>query len=203
MKATDFNLQKEINFNFESRITSFKNNRLLIVDSDSIGLLRQNLVNLLGIDQARIFFLKFGYQNGFADFVQTKVFYEFDNELELLNTGTILHSWEGVVKATPDEFIIDRENKIFSFAGTWFNSYEAEQHLSYNPISVEPVCWNLMGYASGWCSAFWGEPIIAIETKCVGQGDEHCRWLAKPISQWDKKAINPYISAFKEFWGEK
>ncbi len=202
MKATDFNLQKEINFDFESGITSFKNNRLLIFDSDAIGLLRQKLINLLGINQARNFFLKFGYQSGYADFLQTKVYFEFDNVNELLITGPMLHTWEGIVKAIPEKTIIDKENDKFLFTGTWLNSFEAEQHLSYNPISLEPVCWTLMGYASGWCTGFWGKPIVAIETLCVAKGDEQCRWLAKPADEWDTTA-KPYITAFKEFWGER
>lgn len=202
MKAVDFNLQKEINFDFDKGITSFKSNRLLIFDADSMGLLRQNLINMLGILQAKKFFLKFGYQKGFADFLQTKIYYDFDSDIELLHTGPVLHTWEGIVKAVPNEIVLDREKGIFNYTGTWINSYEAEQHLAYNQLSEDPVCWTLMGYASGWCTAFWGEPVIANETQCAGMGADDCKWLIKPLNECGGE-VKSHISAFKEFWGEK
>ncbi len=37
-----------------------------------------------------------------------------------------------------------------------------------------------MGYASGWCTAFFGSKVIAIEPTCVGKGDAHCGWKIQP-----------------------
>ena len=44
---------------------------------------------------------------------------------------------------------------MFRLNGVWTNSYEAEQHLSFNPPATEPVCWSLMGHASGWCTGIF------------------------------------------------
>ncbi len=101
------------------------------------------------------------------------------------------------VKATPKEVRIDRATNQFYFTGVWTNSYEADQHLSYNETADMPVCWSFMGYASGWSSAFWGGPLLAIEPVCVGKGDSHCEWLIKPLGEWGPEAT-PYIAALQD-----
>ncbi len=199
MKATDFNLPQEISFSKETGITSFKNTRLLLFDAEAIGFLRQKLMEEMGMARAREFFLKLGYQNGYADFMNMKVNYEFDTEMELFASGPVLHTWEGIVHATPKEFRCDRENGEFYFSGIWTNSYEAEQYLSYNPLAAEPVCWSLVGYASGWATAFFGSPLIAIEPLCVGRGDNHCEWIVQRPEQWGAVA-EPYLAAYRQFY---
>lgn len=202
MKAPDFNLSKQLKFNFESGITTFQDSRLVIFDANAIGLLRQNLIEQLGFDQARDFFLRFGFQNGYADFLQMKINYEFESEMELLASGPVIHTWEGIVHAAPKEIRFDRETGDFYFTGVWSNSYEAEQHLMYNEQSAVPICWSLMGYASGWCTAFFGSPLLAIEPVCVGKGDHHCEWEIKPPAAWGDAAA-PYLNALDQFIGGK
>jgi hypothetical protein len=86
--------------------------------------------------------------------------------------------------------------------GIWSNSYEAEQHLTFNEISDQPVCWSLMGYASGYATAFFGSPVIAIEPVCVGKGDDHCEWKLQHLSAWGEEA-KPYMEALRPFWKEE
>jgi hypothetical protein len=102
--------------------------------------------------------IRFGFQNGFGDFMQMKINYEFDSEMDLLASGPVIHTWEGIVKAKPLMLEFDRDKGSFLFTGIWENSYEAEQHLMFNDIAKEPVCFSLMGYASGWSTAFFGKP---------------------------------------------
>ncbi len=198
MRAIDFNLPAELKFNLDTGITTFRDNRLVLFDANAIGLLRQNLIESLGVAAAREFFLRFGFQNGFADFMQMKIGYEFDNEIELLASGPVIHTWEGIVRAAPGELRMDRAKGEFFFTGTWTNSYEAEQHLSFNEKSSEPVCWSLMGYASGWATAFFGSKLVAIEPRCVGRGDESCGWKIQPPAKWGDEA-KPYVDALAKF----
>jgi len=201
MKATDFNLAKDMEFNFETGVTRFKSTRLVIFDANAIGLLRHRVVAELGEEKARAIYLKFGYQHGFSDFLQMKTNYEFDSEMDELASGPVIHTWEGIVQATPKEIRFNKETGEFYFTGVWTNSYEAEQYLQFNHSASEPVCWTLMGYASGWCTAFFGKPLLAIEPVCVGKGDKICEWLIKPVDEWGEEA-KPYIEALKEFWKE-
>lgn len=198
MKATDFNLPAEIKFAFETGITTFRDTRLVLFNSDSVGLLRQNLIEELGWEKARAFFLRFGYINGYSDFMQMKIGHQFDSEMDLLAAGPVIHTWEGVVQATPREIRFDRTTGEFYFTGVWSNSYEAEQHLCFNDRAADPVCWSLTGYASGWCSGFFGTKLIAMEPKCVGKGDAHCEWKIQPPAAWGEEA-RPYIEALQEF----
>jgi hypothetical protein len=122
---------------------------LLIFDADALGLLRQKLTEEMALSRTREFFLKFGYQHGYSDFMQIKTNYTFDTEMNLLASGPVTHTWEGIVYATPKEIRFDRVRGEFYFSGVWMNSYEAEQHLSFNPPATEPVCGSLMRHASG------------------------------------------------------
>lgn len=195
MKAVDFNLSKELSFNFEGGITSFRDTRLLLLDSNAFGLLRQEMLNILGMERTRNLFIRFGYQQGYADFMQLKLGYEFDNELELLSVGPLMHTWEGIVKSVPDEIHYDRSTGDFFLSAACLNCYEAEQHLSFNECAHDPVCWSMVGYASGWCSGFFGSKVIAIEQSCVGKGDECCYVHVKPVATWDADVVKPYLNA--------
>ncbi len=199
MKATDFDLSHDLNFDPEAGIARFGSSRLLIFSADAIGLLRQKLRNELGVARTRDFFLAFGYQNGYADFLQMKINYQFDTEMDLVSSGPVIHTWEGIVKATMREIRFDRAANEYYAAGGWTNSYEAEQHLCFNQPDAEPVCWSLMGYATGWSTAFWRSPLIAIELFCVGKGDTHCEWLIQPPAAWGEKA-RPYLAAYQSFF---
>jgi hypothetical protein len=198
MKATDFDLSKDLTFNLQTGMTTFKSNRLVILDASSMGLLRQELLELLGWEKARALFLKFGYQNGYADFMQMRLAYQFDSEMDLLASGPVIHTWEGIVQATPKELRFDRSTGEFFFTGVWKNSYEADQFLCFNTPAAEAVCWTLAGYASGWSTAFFGKRLLALEPACVGKGDAHCEWKIQPESAWGREAA-PHVEAYKEF----
>ncbi len=202
MKASDFDITTKLRFNTDTGITTLGDQRVLILDADAVGLLRQDLIAEIGVERARRVFLKFGYQNGFADFMQMKIAHRYENETELLASGPVIHTWEGIVHAAPTELRFDRERGEFFFTGVWSNSFEAEQHLRYNITSPSPVCWTLMGYASGWCTAFFGRPLLAIEPVCVGMGHSHCEWKIQPPVVWDAVAA-PYLDALQGFWSAR
>jgi hypothetical protein len=108
LKATDFDLSQQLVFNPDKGLTSFKDSRIVLFDANAIGLLRQNLIDDLGMEKAREFFLKFSFQHGYSDFMQMKINYEFDTEMDLLASGPVIHTWEGLVKAVPSEIRYDR-----------------------------------------------------------------------------------------------
>jgi len=101
MKATDFNFQADLKFDPNTGLTTFRDSRLVVFDANAIGLLRQTLLDELGWEKARRFFLRFGFQNGFSDFLQIKIGFDFDTEMDLLASGPVIHTWEGIVKAEP------------------------------------------------------------------------------------------------------
>lgn len=203
MEASDFDLEKDLKYNTDPGVNTFRNNRMLVLNADSIGLLRQQLLNKLSIEEAREFLFRFGFQSGYSDFLQLKTNYEFDSEEELLKAGPKIHTDRGIVAAETEEVSYDRESGEFFFKGSWHNSYEAQQHVIYNGESDQPVCWSLMGYASAWCSGFIEIPVLGLETQCAGMGEDVCKWEIKPINEWGPEA-DPYINALEDlFIGEE
>ncbi len=199
MKATDFNLKKEIKISFKSGEITFKNNRFLVIDTNTMGAIRYNLIEHLGKDSAKALLLKFGYINGYSDFMEAKIGYEFDNETELLSVSSIMQTWKGITKAEIKKLHFNRDKGEFYAHGIWTNSFECEQHLTYYEVSSEAACWMLAGYSSGWYSAFFGSKVIAIETLCTAKGDDHCECEIKTPEAWNYKLAKPYIEALKEF----
>jgi hypothetical protein len=207
MQASDFDLSKEIIFEPGEGRATWGKHRLVIFEARAIGMLRQSLLEMLGWHKAQTFFLRFGYRHGFSNFVQMQREYKFIDELELFKSGPVLHCWEGIVNAQLMEISYSREHGDFHCTGIWRNSYEAEQHLRFldpEPGGYEsaPVCWTLMGYASGWCTAFFGQPVLAIETMCRGMGQEHCEWLARPPARFGGEA-DPYREALRGLWDNR
>ena len=157
MKALDFNLPSEIKFDFDEGLTTFGDSRLLIFDAGSIGLLRQTILELVGMEKAQDVLFRFGFKERIRRSPAAEALHEFDSEMDLLASGPVIHTWEGIVSATPSAISFDRASGDFAFTGIWRNSYEAEQYLSFNDMAAEAVCWSLTD-ASGWCTAFWASP---------------------------------------------
>lgn len=201
MKATDFDLRRDLKLDPATGVATFHDNRIVLMDASALGLLRSTLVRYLGRERARFVLLQFGYSHGYADFQQMKKRHMFDSDIDLLASGPVIHSWEGLVKATPGELRFDRDRREMHFVGTWENSWEAEQHLSTYEASSDLVCWTLAGYASGWGSAWFGSPLIATEPRCVGKGDESCGWLLRSLGECGEEAavtieaLRPLMSA--------
>lgn len=201
MKAADLDFSKHLKLSSETGIATFHDTRIVIFDADAVGLLRQEMIQEMGWDRTRDLILRFGYQHGYSDFLQMKINYTFDTERDLLVSGPVVHTWEGLVHATPLAISFNRTDGTFQFTGVWANSVEAAQFLTFNETATVPVCWSLMGYASGWSTAFFGSPLLAIEPVCVGKGDCHCEWLIQPPADWGAEA-EPYVRALKGFWSD-
>jgi hypothetical protein len=201
MQASDFQLEEDLEYGTQRGVNSFKNNRMVTFNADAIGLLRQQLIESVGMETARTLLLRFGFQSGYADFLQMKTSYDFDTEGDLLEVGPAMHTQEGIVAVEPVEMDYNRDTGEFYFEGLWHNSYEAQQHLIHNGESDHPVCWSLMGYGSAWCSGFMGTPVLEMESRCLGKGDDVCEWIIKPIDEWDERA-DPYIEALEDFFAE-
>lgn len=79
----------------------------------------------------------------------------------------------------------------------WFDSFEAAQHLRAFERPTEPVCWSVVGYASGFASAVMGEECYAIEQECVAAGSDCCRVVGKTRRGWGEDG-NRYAAAYAQ-----
>jgi rsbT co-antagonist protein RsbR len=196
VKLDDINLAEMLTFKPELGEVRLGEARMLLFRQDSLTVLRSLLHEQLGGPLARSLLSRFGYQCGKGDYETLQKAYEWDTEEDRFGAGPAMHTWEGIVHVEPTSLEFDRQAGHFHMTGIWRNSYEAEIHLDKFGQAEVPVCYTLTGYASGWCSAFFGQPLIAIETKCAGCGDERCEFEVRPPAAWDGRAT-PWIQSLE------
>jgi signal transduction histidine kinase len=196
MKATDIDLRQALSFMPEHGILKLGAQRNLIFSQDAFAKLRRLMFDQLGVELARSMLTRFGYQNGVGDYRTLNQIFNFSSEDECLRAGPMMHSWSGIVLVEPTLMEMDRSSGHFHFKGRWKNSYEAEIHLKEFGLSPDPVCHTLTGYGSGWCSEFFGTPLLEIETKCVACGDLFCEWEIRPYRDWGDEAKG-YVQAMR------
>ncbi|PRQ04288.1 RsbT co-antagonist protein RsbRA [Enhygromyxa salina] len=196
MNLEDINLAEMLAFKPETGQLFLGEDRMLVFRQDSLAVLRRQLHEQVGPQLTRSILARFGYQCGHGDFQTLERSYDWGTEEDRFGAGPAMHNWEGIVHVEPTFLEFDREAGRFQMIGIWRNSYEAENHLREFGESEEPVCHSLTGYASGWCSAFFGRAIVAIETKCMGCGAERCEFEIRLRSEWDERA-RPWIEALE------
>nr|WP_255216473.1 XylR N-terminal domain-containing protein [Pseudenhygromyxa sp. WMMC2535] len=185
-----------LSFNPDHGRLQLGDDRMLLFRQDSLAVLRQLLHEQVGAPLARSILARFGYQCGQGDYRMLEQKYDWDTERDRLGAGPAMHSWEGIVHVEPTFVDFDRSTGHFHMTGIWRNSYEAEVHLEQLGPADAPVCHSLTGYASGWGTAFFGHPVVAIETRCVACGDPRCEFEVRTREAWDERA-RPWIQALE------
>ena len=79
---------------------------------------------------------------------------------------------------------------------TWQDSDEAEEHLLELGKSETPVCWMLVGYASGYVSFCLGKEVYFVEKKCKATGNRVCSAIGKDRDSWGEE-INKHLPYFR------
>lgn len=188
VKVDDIDLRKMLSFQPTSGQLLLGKERYLLFRQEAFAMLRKLLLDQLGHKLFRSILSQFGYRCGYGDYGALSTLYPWDTELDRMGAGPVMHTWEGIVRADPTFLDFDRERHHFHMKGTWKNSYEAEIHLQQFGPSSESVCHTLTGYASGWCSAFIGFPVIAVEPTCIARGDSICTFHIQPPEVWGAEA---------------
>lgn len=185
----------EISSSLQEGLIFLGTQRMLLVDVARMGFLRQELVATLGMDRAKNVLLRMGYSSGVRDFEWLKTIVPDSDTSELMRVGPELHSVRGGAHHSLLELDINVEKGIFYLEGIWENSYEVDIHKELFGIHAEPVCWEAIGYATGFCTAIMGKPILFREVSCRGKGDSCCRIVGKPVDEWGD--IEDELSFFK------
>jgi len=181
-------LLSQIRFESDKGKIWLNEQRMLMIHSSVMGLLRKELIETLGINRAKGFLMRFGYHSGWKDAeLVAKVRPDMSKE-DAFFVGPQLHCIKGMVNVKPVSLNIDLDNGVFQGEFDWFDSYEADVHLHDFGPSEDPICWTLIGYASGYTTYFMGQPVIFKETQCAGMGHEHCHIVGKPAEEWDDQA---------------
>ena len=161
-------------------ILTFAGQRTLLFDATALGLLRAQLIELLGETAARGILTRFGYAHGWrtADTLRDAIPWE--DMRDWKRAGGVLHRLQGLVDYRPTQKT-DRRNRA---EARWHRSYEAQQHKLHVGEADEAVCWTLTGFASGYMSRAYDEEIFCVETRCEGKGDPYCHMIGRTRADW-------------------
>ena len=158
--------------------------RVVLLSAAAMGLLRKELIDTLGLETARRLFLRFGYADGYHDAVSLRDRSNWSSPLEGLRAGLVLHRLEGIVRAEIVALDHDAASGRFHEEALWHDSYVAEQHVHHYGKAGAPVCWSLVGYASGYASACLGHEVYFRESECLAQGATRCTVIGKDAESW-------------------
>src|SRR5215467_14148573 len=125
MRAADLDIHELLHFFPEGGIITFAGERVLLLDAFALGLLRKELIDMLGITVARSVLTRFGYAHGWRVAETLRKGFPWDNEDEWREAGARLHTIQGLVRAEITHAwgggAPARAEAI------WHDSYEAEQ----------------------------------------------------------------------------
>ncbi len=174
-----------IRFDNDSGTIWLEQQRMLLLHTSAFGSMRKELINTLGKTYARDIMIRMGWESAQSDAELAKRIRANQDPMEIFSVGPQLHTIEGVVKVDPVRVEIDIAQGKFYGEFIWTNSFEAEEHMRLLGVSDEAVCWQLLGYASGYTSHFMGCAIFYKEVECIGKGDHQCRIIGKPLEEWE------------------
>ena len=159
--------------------------RMMLMQVSAMASFRRELIEMIGAERAKGFFLRLGYQSGLKDAELARKLRPNASDIDMLLIGPQLHSLKGMVKVHPLKMDIDIEAGTFYADIEWIDSFEVENHQSEQLHSDQPICWMLLGYAISYSSFFIGRQIIYKEVSCRGCGDTMCRIIGKPAEEWE------------------
>lgn len=161
----------------------------ILTSSATFGLLRKELITNLGSERAKGFLLRYGWHLGESHVMELMV--EEKNIIKLLDKASLVHLETGQISGITTErrFNITDEQEVKEIyaTGTWFDSFEAKEHLKNHGKSKNPVCHTLTGYASGYMTKACKRNIYVKEITCMAMGDKECTFEMKVEEEWDSK----------------
>lgn len=178
-----------LDFDLEGGRIDFMGYRMVLMSACALGAVRRELIDTLGLDAARGVMKRFGHAAGVADGKALLERFPGATRAEHLDFGPALHGLEGVanIVRVPEATHIDPDAGHCHFEAYWENSYEAEQHLALFGPSDVPVCWTLVGYATGHSTTAAGRRTLVVETECKAMGAERCRFVGDYVENFDAK----------------
>ena len=180
----DLHLAELLDFRPDQGVIRLHEQRVVILSAAAMGLLRKELIDTLGIETAERLALRFGFADGYHDAVNLRERSTWTDPLQGIRAGATLQTLEGIVRVDVRTVEYDAASGRFEEEVTWRDSYVAEQHVHHYGKSAAPVCWSLVGYASGFVSACLGKEIYFRETSCAAQGAKHCVAIGRDAESW-------------------
>ncbi|CAG1017918.1 Phenol regulator MopR [Burkholderiaceae bacterium] len=188
---SDADLRRMLHFSASDGRIWLAGQRMLLVHAAAFGSLRRELMRSIGREQTRRLLMRAGYASGERDAALARQVRRDASVLDMFAVGPQLHMLEGAVQVTAEDVELDIAAGTFRGVFRWDHSWEVETHVRDFGPQNEPVCWMLLGYASGYTSAFMGRPTLFKEVACCACGAAHCRIEGRLLSDWpDAEAMS-------------
>ncbi|NLY65650.1 MAG: sigma 54-interacting transcriptional regulator [Alcaligenaceae bacterium] len=180
----DEDLRKLLHFSPEDGRIWLADQRMLLVHAASLNSLRHELINTIGPARTRKLMMRAGYTAGERDSLLAQKTRANSPLFDRFAAGPQLHMLEGAVQVITKAFNFNAEKNSFYCAVRWQYSWEAESHLQEHGLQETPMCWMLLGYASGYASTFFQRKILFKETQCVACGQTSCLVEGRMEHEW-------------------
>jgi DNA-binding NtrC family response regulator len=181
---SDADLRRLVHFSAGDGRIWLAGQRMLLIHTAALGSLRRELIDTMGREQTRRVLLRTGYAAGERDAVLARKVRPQAPLFEAFAVGPQLHMLEGAVQVTPELFEFDLESSHYLGIYRWDHSWEVETHVRHFGLQQEPVCWMLLGYASGYTSGFFGRRVLYKELACSACEGDHCRIEGRFLEEW-------------------
>ncbi|MDZ7922195.1 sigma 54-interacting transcriptional regulator [Rhodoferax sp.] len=159
--------------------------RVVLLHTEALGSMRREMVDSLGIKQARGLFTRAGYVSGARDAQLVRKQWPDADPSASAIAGTRLHALEGMVQVEVVHAAYDANTGNYEGEFLWHNSSEDDEHIAAYGVGGSAACWMQVGYATGYVSTLFGRLIVFRELQCRSMGDVHCRVVGKSANQWE------------------
>lgn len=175
--------------------------RMILFYASAFTEYRRGLIDLCGAKAARSLITQVAYSEGIKGAELLRKLHH-SNETDSYNyqLSALIHQLAGYASLEFKHINIDVQRGVFEVDLNLIASVEAEAHIAAYGSSSESVCWLLMGYLSGYSSAFMGRMVVFREPQCSASGCATCLMSGRLAHHWneaerlDAMASGPLIS---------
>lgn len=158
--------------------------RMVLMHNSSLGSLRHEMIERLGVKWARGLLTRCGYSSGARDAQLVRERWPNADPEAIFFAGTQLHSLEGMVQVETVHFEFDPHKGTYDGEFLWHHSSEDDEHIASYGIGTEPACWTQLGYAMGYVTTLLGRLTVFREVECRSMGHSTCRVIGKTVELW-------------------
>lgn len=138
MRVDDLHHEELLQLDPEGGLISFAGQRVMLVDTVAMGLLRKYLVENFGLTAARAVLTQFGFAHGWRTATAMRDEFDWESDEDFRLAGPRIHQLEGL-------FQIKRghDDPLGEYGTVLSASYEAEQQLLHFGRSENSGCWTI------------------------------------------------------------
>ncbi|MGE4450968.1 MAG: sigma 54-interacting transcriptional regulator [Castellaniella sp.] len=178
-------IRRLVRFSTEDGLIWLGEQRMVLLHLASLQAIRHEMIAFVGPLHARRLLMRAGYAAGSRDAALARRVRPDASLLDAFSVGPQLHMLEGAVRVSLLRFDVDLSKGHLLCRVRWDDSWEAHAHAREETGPAEqPVCWMLLGYASGYTSQFFGRRALFREIRCAACGAPHCEIEGRFLDEW-------------------